>query len=291
MPPTSVGTTRPARSRHTPCRRVLTSREHGVLLRAAAAADNTVSLEVRTRSFKTTGHNVIADVPGQSSPDEWILLGAHHDTVPGSPGGNDNASGTAVVLECARLMSLLAQELGVRPGCGIRFATWGAEEQNHQGSAAYVRHHHGPEPLPRLVMNLDELAAGPIKGVVLQFPHLRSLVQQTLDSMGDGLQCHVLDHVDSSGDSFSFARRAIPTGMMWRWRFVGRHPDADFHHELGDTADKVRPKELREYAWQLVRLLLRLSHVPPNDWPENPLSIDEVAARMKRETGSVGRTM
>lgn len=270
---------------------VFTTREHGVLLRSVADGGTILSLKIRSRSFTTTGYSTLADLPGQSSPDEWILLGAHHDTVPGSPGGNDDASGTAVVLECSRLMSLLARELGVRPGRSIRFATWGAEEQNHQGSAAYVRSHHGPEPLPRLVLNLDELAAGPIKGVVLQFPHLRPLMQQTLDSMGDGLRCHVLDHVDSSGDAFSFARRAIPTGMLWRWRFVGRHPDADFNHEPGDTADKVRPKELREYAWQLARLLLRLSNVPASDWPENPLRVDEVAARMKQEAGSVGRTM
>ncbi len=268
---------------------VLTSREDGARLRAAEG--KTLALKVESRSYRSTGYNTLADLPGRLEPDAWVVVGAHHDTVLNSPGGNDNASGTAVVMECSRLLGLLSQELDVHPGCNIRFVTWGAEEQHHQGSAAYVQRHHGPEPNPRLVINLDELATGPIKGVVLQFPQLRPLVQHALDSMGDGLRCHVLDHIDPSADSFSFARAAIPTGILWRWRFVGRHPDSDFHHEPGDTADKVRPKELREYAWQLARLLLRLSHVPAGGWPASPLRIEEVAARIRRETGAVGRTM
>jgi len=233
----------------------------------------------------------LADISGEFHPEEWILLGAHHDTVIDSPGGNDNASGTAVLLECARLLSSLADQLDIRPGCNIRFATWGAEEQTHQGSASYVQRYNGMQSDLRLALNLDELAAGPIKGVVLQFPHLRSLVQEVLDSLGDGLRCHVMEHIDPSGDSFSFARQAIPTGMLWRWRFVGRHPDADFHHEPGDTADKVRPRELREYAWQLARLLLRLSRVSSKDWPSNPLIAEEVRARICQESGTVGRVM
>ena len=204
-----------------------------------------------------------------------------------SPGGNDNASGTSVVLETARVLN----SLDTRPGRTIRFCTWSAEEQNHQGSAAFVKRHYGPETPPRLAINLDEVATGPIKGVVLQFPHLRSLLQETLDSMGDGLQCHVLDHVDTSADGFSFSRAAIPAAMLWRWRFVGRHPDAGYHHEPHDTADKVRPRELRDYVAQLSRILLRLSHVPPQEWPENPLTVLSVEQRFKSELGSVGRTM
>ena len=268
---------------------VLTSREDGAILRVSEG--NILKLKVQGKSYKTTGYNTVADLKGDLDSEETILVGAHHDTVLNSPGGNDNASGTAVVLECSRLLGILSQKLDIRPGCNIRFATWGAEEQNHQGSAAYIRRHHGPEPIPRFVINLDELATGPIKGVVLQFPHLRPLVQSTLDSMGDGLRCYVLDHVDPSADSFSFARAAIPTAILWRWRFVGRHPDADYHHEPGDTADKVRTNELREYAWQLARLLLRLSHVTEADWPTSPLKIDEIETRIGQETGGVGRTM
>jgi len=266
---------------------VTTTREGGSYLRACAAEGNRLRLSVSTRSFASSAFNAVADLEGAQWPDESIVVGAHHDTVIDSPGGNDNASGTSVVLETARVLN----SLDTRPGRTIRFCTWSAEEQNHQGSAAFVKRHYGPETPPRLAINLDEVATGPIKGVVLQFPHLRSLLQETLDSMGDGLQCHVLDHVDTSADGFSFSRAAIPAAMLWRWRFVGRHPDAGYHHEPHDTADKVRPRELRDYVAQLSRILLRLSHVPPQEWPENPLTVLSVEQRFKSELGSVGRTM
>ena len=44
------------------------------------------------------------------------MLGGHHDTVYGAPGGNDNASGTIAVLETARVLAGLKSALGVEPG-------------------------------------------------------------------------------------------------------------------------------------------------------------------------------
>jgi Zn-dependent M28 family amino/carboxypeptidase len=50
----------------------------------------------------TTVRNLIAEVPGTEHPEEIVLIGAHYDTVPGSPGADDNASGIAAMLELAR---------------------------------------------------------------------------------------------------------------------------------------------------------------------------------------------
>jgi hypothetical protein len=48
-------------------------------------------------------------------------------------------------------------------------------------------------------------------------------------------------------------------------------------------------RELKEYAGQLARLLLRLSHVPPHEWPANPLSVADIQARIQSEYGQVIR--
>lgn len=54
-----------------------------------------------------TYHNIIAEVKGtESSADEILVIGAHYDTVIGTPGADDNASGVAVLLELARLTAL-----------------------------------------------------------------------------------------------------------------------------------------------------------------------------------------
>jgi hypothetical protein len=76
---------------------------------------------------------------------------------------------------------------------------------------------------------------------------------------------------------------------LWRWRFYGRHADAEYHHEPGDTADKVNVRELKEYVGQLARILLRLSHVPPEEWPENPVTAEQVETRLAQERGTVVR--
>ena len=97
--------------------------------------------------------------------------------------------------------------------------------------------------------------------------------------------------LDHTNDGFSFARSAIPYAILWRWRFVGRYPDTNFRAEPWDTVDKVRTRELKEYVGFLSRFLLRLSHVPPSDWPPNPETVEGVEARLQREIGSVARTM
>ncbi len=60
----------------------------------------------REQEFQVGPHtvkNLDIEIPGTSRADEIIVVGAHYDTVQGSPGANDNASGIASVLEFARL--------------------------------------------------------------------------------------------------------------------------------------------------------------------------------------------
>jgi hypothetical protein len=140
-----------------------------------------------------------------------------------------------------------------------------------------------------LAVNLDELSAGHMKGLVLGFGHLHELVQAQLDDMGDGLQCHVMAQLDNSSDHFPFLQAGIDAGHLWRWRFRGRHADSDYHHEPPDTADKLNERELREYAAQLSRMLLRLSMVPPQDWPATEVSAEDAQRRIAEERGAVVR--
>lgn len=51
-----------------------------------------------------TYRNIEATIPGRTRPNEIIVVGGHYDSVFDSPGADDNASGTAAVLELARLL-------------------------------------------------------------------------------------------------------------------------------------------------------------------------------------------
>jgi len=48
--------------------------------------------------------NIEITIKGENRPDEIVVVGAHYDSVPGSPGANDNASGVAMLLELARFL-------------------------------------------------------------------------------------------------------------------------------------------------------------------------------------------
>ena len=81
------------------------------------------------------GLNVIGTLPAEVM-DSAMLIGAHYDTVVGSPGADDDASGVAAMLECARVLGQLQLR---RP---IIFAAFDAEERQPEvglhGATAYV---------------------------------------------------------------------------------------------------------------------------------------------------------
>lgn len=66
--------------------------------------------------------NLIVEVPGGSKPDEIVVVGAHYDSVLGSPGANDNGSGVAALLEISRLL------INSKPSRTVRFAAFTNEE-------------------------------------------------------------------------------------------------------------------------------------------------------------------
>ncbi len=81
----------------------------------------------------TTGVNITAFHPGTDAKAGTLLVGAHYDTVPNSPGADDNGTGVAAVLEIAQL-------LGDRPSPrGLQLVLFDREEQGLEGSLAFVR--------------------------------------------------------------------------------------------------------------------------------------------------------
>lgn len=82
---------------------------------------------------KAVGQNILVEIPGKNK-DQAILVGAHYDSVKMGPGINDNASGTALLLDLVQEMS----EKKVQPEHSIYVAFWDSEEEGIAGSKAYV---------------------------------------------------------------------------------------------------------------------------------------------------------
>ncbi len=101
----------------------------------ASAETTTVHLKTATVSETRTTKNVIAETKG-GDPSNTVMLGAHLDSVPAGAGINDNASGSAGLLEVALEGAKLLRRY--EPENKIRFAWWGAEEFGLLGAQAYV---------------------------------------------------------------------------------------------------------------------------------------------------------
>lgn len=87
------------------------------------------------QSFKSKnmmGKNVLGKIKGHDQESEVIILGAHMDTVEGSPGADDNTSGVVGMMEAMRILSEYQFDKT------IVFAGWDLEEKGNLGSYAYV---------------------------------------------------------------------------------------------------------------------------------------------------------
>jgi aminopeptidase YwaD len=137
---------------------VVISAEEGEELRAALT-DTSRVIEARVlspsvREDALTSANLIADL---GAAGRRLAVVAHYDSVPGSPGANDNASGVAVLL---RLVERFRERL--RGPIGLRFLFSGAEEPFLVGARAYVADLAASRELGELVacLNLDMLGVG-----------------------------------------------------------------------------------------------------------------------------------
>jgi hypothetical protein len=97
-------------------------------------------LTVETQAFpvgSNTGFNVVATLTGTTRPNEWYIVGAHYDSTSqntslAAPGCEDNGSGTAGVLEMARIFTAHP------PEATIKFICYSGEEQGLFGSTDHA---------------------------------------------------------------------------------------------------------------------------------------------------------
>ncbi len=111
--------------------------------------------EVRVQEFRHRGQqqqNLILNLSGvDAAASVPILVGAHYDAVPGSPGADDNASGVAVLLELARAIALQPASYP------IRLVAFDLEEWGMVGSHCYAAHLKQQQQRLRLMLSLEML--------------------------------------------------------------------------------------------------------------------------------------
>lgn len=136
------------------------SREH------RAAADyvrhhlEQAGLSVEEASFEQAGlagTNVLARLPPQQGDRPVVVVGAHYDSIPGTPGADDNASGVAALIELARWIHAHLPSQGSW-ACQLEVVAYDLEEYGFLGSIVHSRELQRAGTQLRGMMSLEMLA-------------------------------------------------------------------------------------------------------------------------------------
>lgn len=199
---------------------------------ANAGQQARVRVDVETRSHPTS--NVLAELAG-SGGDRVVMVGAHLDSVAAGPGMNDNASGSAAILELARQLAT------TRPTATVRFAWWGSEELGLLGSRHYLEQ---LRPADRdriaLYLNLDMVGSRNVRRLVYDgtargAPPGSRVIQQVLT---DYLRSQDLavgtTSLGGGSDHAPFAAAGIPVGGLFTG--AGEAKSQQDEDQFGGTA-------------------------------------------------------
>lgn len=123
--------------------------------------------QISETSFNYSGNqskNLILTKIGTTYPDTFVIVCGHYDTVTG-PGVNDNGSGTAILLEMARILKDVPTEYS------IKFINFSGEEQGFLGSQSYVNtvvNGTTPKMTIKVVFNIDQVGgvAGEVNNTI-----------------------------------------------------------------------------------------------------------------------------
>lgn len=193
------------------------------------------SIQVDAKLVNHTARNVIAYVPAKKKSKKYFVFSAHYDHLGQMgqeayfPGGNDNASGTALLLEMARYYVKNPAEVN------IVFMAFAGEEVGLLGSKYYTENPFFPLKEIQFLFNLDIMGSGEEGATVVnatvfpeQFEVLKSIndKQQFLPKIGSRGQAANSDH-------YFFTQKGVPAFFMYTMG-PNKH-----YHDVYDTYEEL----------------------------------------------------
>lgn len=225
------------------------------------------SLKLETEPKETKAFNVIGILKGSDPKlaEEYIAITAHYDHVGvGRPvngdsiynGADDNASGTAGVLELAQAFSSLPEEVLLRRS--ILFILISGEEVGLYGSAHYAENPTIPMSQVKANINLDMIGRCPEGGVEVIAPVSEELAEMMIkSSQAMELKTQPEQHPEMRllylSDHFPFVYNNIPAVFC----FTGIHPD---YHQPSDHIEKLNFADMEKIVKAVFITTLKLAN-------------------------------
>ncbi len=214
-----------------------------------------ISLRYRNhfiKKYKT--RNVIGYIEGKKHTDKYLVLSAHYDHLgrmgPETyfPGANDNASGTAMLLDLARYYSRPENQ----PSISIVFMAFAAEEAGLVGSSYYVTHPLIPLDKIEFMINLDMVGSGS-EGIKVVNGAVYEKAFKKLVKIND--QNGYLVKVGKRGkaansDHYPFYYKGIPSFFIYT---LG--PECKEYHNIYDMPENVPFTEYNDLFALLTRFI------------------------------------
>ena len=188
-----------------------------------------LGLQTSTYAFPMTGSvavpqvNVIGTLTGTSLPDEWIIVGAHYDSIQtngasgaAAPGAEDNASGCAAVLEMAEVFTRFP------PKRTMVFTCFSGEEQGLIGSTRWVEdalrpNGHLPKIKLALIMDMIGYSQDTQLDVLLETSSALSTVFPQFQNAVADYATELVPHTSTNpfgSDHMPFISRAVPSLLV-----------------------------------------------------------------------------
>jgi len=239
--------------------------------------------------FHPNFRNILAVIPGSDPQlkNEFILVGGHYDHVgfgnrtnSRGPfgvvhnGADDNASGTAGVLEVAKTLAALK----TKPKRSILIAFWDGEEKGLLGAKHYVDYPAVALSKIRFHLNADMIGRLRPDGLEISGWQTATACRRFLSEQNaDGLKLHFMYTYKPESDHWPFFERRIPSMML----HTGKHPD---YHRPSDDAHLLNMDGVRTVSRFILRCAIAAANADSlpaiRNWSKE--TADTFAQRFKR---------
>ena len=203
-----------------------------------------------------TAHNVVAEIMGRTRPNDVYIIGGHYDSTSPSaatnaPGAEDNASGTAGILEMARILAQYP------PQATVRFIPFAGEEQGLYGSEAYVASLSAAERSRiKGVFIMDMIgykSAGYPLNVLLESRSSVPGAMGLVTTLSQNAQTYTALNVTTSyyawgSDHVPFLDVNVPAVLL----IEQEYDSYSCYHRTCDTPDKITPAQAAEVLKMLI---------------------------------------
>lgn len=199
--------------------------------------------------YSKTGRNVVVEIKATTKSDEWVVLGAHYDSVRDCPGANDNASGVAAMYDVARHLAGLENRIR-----NVYVVFFDEEEKGLVGSRNFARWLKDNDVNVHSAHTIDQMGwdNDGDKGIELEMPHDELLAHYKAVAKSGGFKAPIHTTKVTSTDHTAFREQGYKAvGITEEYKNRDTTPH---YHKSSDTFETLDLDYLKSTTDYLIKV-------------------------------------